>query len=424
MNILTFLDLNNNELRNIRLQVLAVAPPNATLGAIYYNSQMMTVMLLAATGWIDIGGSLRSIVAATGSPLTISVANNVATIGINDVTTTARGAMLASDKAKLDQATNLNTPKTIVQRDANGNIVLNQLNAKVVTGLNAPVNPSDAATKSYVDMAVQGLDSKMNIRCMSDAQTTLSTASILDGVQTVAGDRVLLIGQKNPLQNGIWVVQTGAWTRPLDFATGTNAKSDYCFIQEGTKFKDCGFVCVSDKGTDVVDTHALNWTQFSSAGQILFGKGGTKTGNVLDIISKNAGIRVNDDDIEFIFDPAIFQVDAVKGLMLKDGSITLSKLGTDIFDASIQRVSANGAYGVRGYVPVSGTWVGRMWGFVVNVTGGVPVTQAHPFGHMALQVQFYESVSGARIMVDYTVSASTITINCSASISIRGVVTG
>jgi hypothetical protein len=168
----------------------------------------------------------------------------------------------------------------------------------------------------------------------------------------------------------------------------------------------------------------LNWTQFSSAGQILFGKGGVKTGNILDVVSKNGGIRVNDDDIEFVFDPAIFQVDAVKGLMLKDGSVTLSKLGTDIFDQSIQRVTANGAYGVKGYVPVSGAWVGRMWGFISSVTGGVPMVQAHPFGHMALQVNFYESVSGNAIIVDYTVSASTITINCSASISIRGVVAG
>jgi hypothetical protein len=36
----------------------------------------------------------------------------------------------------------------------------------------------------------------------------------VDGVRLVAGDRVLLIGQQDPTNNGEYRVEVGAWTRP------------------------------------------------------------------------------------------------------------------------------------------------------------------------------------------------------------------
>src|SRR6267378_4282552 len=59
---------------------------------------------------------------------------------------------------------------------------------------------------------------------------------VVDGVQSVAGDRVLVKNQVDTTQNGIWVVATGAWNRPPDYdgsrdvATGT-----VVFITEGTQ---------------------------------------------------------------------------------------------------------------------------------------------------------------------------------------------
>jgi hypothetical protein len=44
---------------------------------------------------------------------------------------------------------------------------------------------------------------------------------VVDGVATVAGNRVLLANQAAPAQNGIWVVAAGAWTRPGDWASGS-----------------------------------------------------------------------------------------------------------------------------------------------------------------------------------------------------------
>lgn len=42
----------------------------------------------------------------------------------------------------------------------------------------------------------------------------------IDGFQTVDGDRVLLVGQTDKTENGIYVATDGAWSRATDMATG------------------------------------------------------------------------------------------------------------------------------------------------------------------------------------------------------------
>ncbi|AEQ21124.1 putative tail fiber protein [Rhodococcus phage E3] len=52
--------------------------------------------------------------------------------------------------------------------------------------------------------------------------TSLSgTSTLIDSRTLVAGDRVLLPVQSSSKDNGIWVVQSGAWTRPADMPTSS-----------------------------------------------------------------------------------------------------------------------------------------------------------------------------------------------------------
>lgn len=55
--------------------------------------------------------------------------------------------------------------------------------------------------------------------CKAAATTniTLSGEQTISGVACVTDDRVLLTGQTNPIDNGIWLVSTAAWTRATDF---------------------------------------------------------------------------------------------------------------------------------------------------------------------------------------------------------------
>ena len=44
--------------------------------------------------------------------------------------------------------------------------------------------------------------------------TALTGLQTIDGVSLQAGDRVLLVAEASPVNNGVWTVSTGAWTRP------------------------------------------------------------------------------------------------------------------------------------------------------------------------------------------------------------------
>lgn len=58
---------------------------------------------------------------------------------------------------------------------------------------------------------------KVPCRVATTANITLSGAQTIDGVACVTGDRVLVWMQTNGTQNGIWVVDSGAWSRAVDF---------------------------------------------------------------------------------------------------------------------------------------------------------------------------------------------------------------
>lgn len=151
--------------------------------------------------------------------------------------------------------------------------------------LNAdPVNALDAATKQYVDATASGLDAKESVRVLASTNITLSGAQTIDGIAVVAGNRVLATGQTTASQNGIWVVQAGAWTRPTDFnsTAGSVDAGSFTFVEEGTTYAASGWV-LQTKNPITVDTTSLSWVQFSGAGEINAGTGITKSGNTLSV---------------------------------------------------------------------------------------------------------------------------------------------
>lgn len=79
------------------------------------------------------------------------------------------------------------------------------------------------------------LGMKAPCRLATTANITLNALQSIDGVTTAAGDRVLVKDQSTSTQNGIYVADTGTWTRDLDFDGSLDvAEGTVVLIAEGS----------------------------------------------------------------------------------------------------------------------------------------------------------------------------------------------
>lgn len=77
---------------------------------------------------------------------------------------------------------------------------------------------------------------------------------VTDGLTYVAGQVILLVAQTSAAQNGPWTVQSGAWTRPSWWASGSVQPAGAIFtVSEGTLFSLTRWM-ISTAGAITVDT--------------------------------------------------------------------------------------------------------------------------------------------------------------------------
>jgi hypothetical protein len=163
-----------------------------------------------------------------------------------------------------------------------------------ITGLGAPTNSTDAATKAYVDSATEGLHIHESVVAATTENVNLANAlengDTLDGITLATGNRILVKNQTTTSENGIYVVQaSGQPTRATDFDTATEVDSgDFVFVYSGTVNASSGWVQTNRPAT--IGTDPIVFTQFSGAGTYLAGNGLTLTGNSFSI---NTGVTVD-----------------------------------------------------------------------------------------------------------------------------------
>ncbi len=173
-------------------------------------------------------------------------------------------------------------------------------NGFTITDLAAPVNASDAATKTYVDSVAQGLHVKEGVdAATTDTLATLSGGTVtydngtagvgatltlsvaltsLDGRTLADGDRVLVKNEVEPAYNGIYVrTSSTVFTRdPLFDSDEEIEGGDFVFVVEGTVNGSTGWVQSSTVNNVGVDD--MVWIQFSGSGTYSAGNGLTLTG--------------------------------------------------------------------------------------------------------------------------------------------------
>lgn len=315
------LDVNQNQIKNASFEILAADPSTGNFeGRLFYNSTEKVLK------WRTDSGVRKVIhaVSAAGTyatAVTVSESNGAVTITPNLASGTDAGLLSTTFYSLLNGATSSNTASTIVKRDASGNFTAGTITATVITGLDDPVNPTDAANKQYVDAARSGLDVKASARAASVASVTVTynatggtssrgqitaAPNSVDGVNLAVNDRILLKDQSTGAQNGIWTVTTvgtgsnGVWDRATDFDTDAEVTAGaFVFVTEGTVNSDTGWVLTTNDPITIGGGSgtALSWAQFSGSGAIVAGAGLTQSGTTFNV-GAGTGITVNADDIQ------------------------------------------------------------------------------------------------------------------------------
>lgn len=106
--------------------------------------------------------------------------------------------------------------------------------------------------------AVSSVAVKAPVKCASAANVaTLSGEQTVNGTALVADDRVLLKNQTDQTENGIWVVDTGDWSRAQDF----NASDDIITGTMTFSVAQLAFYYVSSANNPTIDTDNITFSQ-------------------------------------------------------------------------------------------------------------------------------------------------------------------
>ena len=272
----------------------------------------------------------------------VSLANNSVTIGSDAVA-------LGATRTDINGLTSLDVDNLTLDANAisttnsNGNLELspNGTGTVVVPAsyeARSGFSSQSLVNKAYVDSVTSGLTVKTPVKVATTGNLTATYnngagtltgttnfALSVDGVTVSVNDRILVKDQTTAAQNGFYkVTATGSGSAAfvLTRTPDADAASElvagaFAFVEEGTANADNGYVLSTD-GAVTLGTTAINFEQFSGAGQISAGDGLSKTGNSLSL-------NVDDSSIEINADTARVKALGVTNAMLA-GSIANAKL--------------------------------------------------------------------------------------------------
>lgn len=227
------------------------------------------------------------------------------TLDLNTLTDAGTGTFL---KVTRDTYGRVAGTTPVVAADITGlvNATYAPINNATFTGTTTlaadPASALQAATKQYVDAIAAGQRIKDAVHLLASANVVIATGTLLtvDGVVTVAGNRVLLTAQTTGSENGVYIAASGAWVRATDFdsAAGEVMGGATFWVNEGTTWGDTAWTLTTNDPM-VIGTTSLTFTQSSGLGQVTAGGGLTKTGSQIDVVG-SARIQINSDNIDLV----------------------------------------------------------------------------------------------------------------------------
>ena len=162
------------------------------------------------------------------------------------------------------------------------------MGAHKVTGLAEPTISTDAATKSYVDGLATGLKPHQSVAAATTGNITLYGTQTIDGINVIEDNRVLVWCQSDSKQNGIYDVQSTAWTRSVSEDTIVELAACYVWVDAGTLNGGRGYVCTNTV-SDTLGVTNIVFLQFATVGRYTGGTGITVGGSTISLATHLTG---------------------------------------------------------------------------------------------------------------------------------------
>ena len=230
-----------------------------------------------------------------------------------------------------------------------------------ITNSADPVSGQDLVTLSYMNARLNGLKPKQSVRVASlvnvDIATELENGDTLDGEVLATGDRVLLNGQTDPEDNGIYVVPaSGAASRASDFDSLSpidEINGSWVAVQEGSH---SGKVFVQYGTVATLGTDPINFEYFNPIAGLIGGDMITFSGSTFSVdLATVSGLESTNPgnvagQLRAKVDNASIEINGSNELQVKDAGVTLAKLASNSVDENkiTTSVAGNGLSGGGG----------------------------------------------------------------------------
>ena len=152
-----------------------------------------------------------------------------------------------------------------------------------------PSGANDIVNLLALQSYAAGISWKNPVTAATTTNITLSGPQTIDTKAVVAGNTVLVKNQTDSTQNGIYQVNSGAWTYAVGSTTWSQYVSALVFVEYGSQAGSAWYCTAQPGGT--LGTTAMTWSNFSTAANYTAGTGLTLTGYQFSIT--NTGVAAS-----------------------------------------------------------------------------------------------------------------------------------